>query len=254
MSAIGLVAKNTLRQTVRQRLFVNVIVFGVGLLLLAMVVSNLTFGRSDRVVRSIGLSGVTIAVDLMALFVAVSLIHQDIAEKTLFVMLARPMRRWQYVVGRFVGLFAVLAIALVGFSVVFAGTLIVAKGSLHSQDFVALGMVLPEAAVLSAVGLVLSSFSTPTLGGGIGLGVWLACASVDNIVALTHKADEFTKGVAHVVSIILPNFSRFSFREQAVYALDIDSSLVLGNLGYGVVYASALVVLASIILTRREMV
>ncbi len=254
MSAVALVAKNTLRQTIRQRLFVNVLVFGIGLLLLAMVVSNLTFGSPDRVVRSIGLSGVAIAVDLMALFVAVGLIHQDISEKTLFVMLARPMRRWQYVVGRFVGLFSVVAIALVGFSVVFAGTLIVARGTLHSQDLVALGMILPEAAVLSALGLVLSSFSTPTLGGGIGLGIWLACASVDNIVALTHKADALTKTLAYGVSLVLPNFSRFSFREQAVYSLQVDSALVMGNLAYGLIYASALVVLASIILTRREMV
>ena len=84
------VAQNTFRQTLRERLFLNIIIFGVFMILLAMVLANITFGYPDRVVRSIGLSGISIAANLVALLVGVSLIHQEIDRKTLFVVLTRP--------------------------------------------------------------------------------------------------------------------------------------------------------------------
>ena len=86
MNPILVIAGNTLRQTVRQRLFLNIGIFGIGMVLLAMLVGSITYGFPDRVVRSIGLSGVTIAVDLMALLLGVGLIHEEIDRKTLFVV------------------------------------------------------------------------------------------------------------------------------------------------------------------------
>mgnify|MGYP006304184613 CR=1 FL=1 len=56
MTKLWLLATNTIREVVRQKLFLNVLVFGVLMIVFAQVVANLTFGRADRVVRSIGLS------------------------------------------------------------------------------------------------------------------------------------------------------------------------------------------------------
>ena len=123
MNALWMIASNTVRQTVRQRLFYNVALFGVGMVVLAMIVSNITFGFPDRVVRSIGLSGVTFAVDLMALLVGVTLVHQEIDKKTLFVLLTRPLTRWQYVAGRFLGLFLTIVAMTVGLGLAFAAVL-----------------------------------------------------------------------------------------------------------------------------------
>ena len=254
MNSILLVAFNTLRQTVRERLFVNVIVFGMGMVALSVVVSYLTYGYPQRVVRSLGLSGVALAIDLMALLMSVSLVHQEIDRKTLFVLLTRPLTRAQYVVGRFLGLLYALVIVLVGFSLVYALALTSLGGVFRLQDLVALGMCLPEAGILAAFGLVLSCFSTPTLSAGIGLGFWVAAATTDDLVRLTEKADDFTKVVAQGVYFGLPALSRFDFREAAVYV----DAIALADVGfvvlYGVFWAIALVMLAGLVLARREMV
>ena len=171
MSSIWMIATNTVRQTVRQRLFYNVLLFGVGLVLLAMVVSGITFGYADRVVRSIGLSGVSIAVCLMALLVGVSLVHQEIDRKTLFVLLTRPLDRWQYVLGRFVGLFLTISGMTVGLSIIFSIVLLATpRGALGSADAVALAMAVVEGCVIGSVALAISCFSTPTIGTGMGWG------------------------------------------------------------------------------------
>lgn len=254
MTQIYIIALNTLRQTVRQRLFFNVAVFGVGMLLLGMVMGQLTFGMPDRVVRSIGLSGVSISLDLLALFIAVGLVHQEIDKKTLFVVLVRPVRRWQYVIGRYLGLVATLALTLIGLGAVFFGALLLSFGRPMTEDLVALAGALPEAAMLAAIGVALSTFSTPTLAGGVGLGIWIASTATDDLLRLTEKADALTKLVAQAAYYVLPNLSRLNFREHAIYKEAFSAAEVTNAILYGGLYSAAIVALASLILSRREMV
>jgi Cu-processing system permease protein len=255
MNAIWVIALNAFRQTMRQRLFYNVAVFGIGMMLLSMVVGNLTFGYPDRVVRSIGLSGVSIALNLVGLLVGVGLIHQEIDKKTLFVVLTRPVRTWQYVLGRYLGLVLTLFVAAAGLSVVFLLTLVSSSGTPAAQDFLALIATIPEAAILGGLGIVLSSFSTPTLSAGIGIGMWIACSALDDFVRLAEKAQaQSTATIARVVSYILPNLSRFNFREVAIYQSAPPFNEFFFALAYGGLYALALVALASAILSRREMI
>jgi ABC-type transport system involved in multi-copper enzyme maturation permease subunit len=248
------IAVHTLREAIRRRVFLNIAVFGVGMVLLSMVVAQITFGETGRVVRSIGLSGVTLAIDLMALLLAISSIHEEIDRKTLFVVLARPLTRWQYVLGRYVGLCLTLLLALAGFSVVFVVTLTFVNASPTMSDAAALLAVFPEAAILAGFGMVLSTITTPMLGAGMGLGFWAAAASTDDLVGLTKKAAPEIQELARVVYYVLPSFSRLNFRDQAVYEQPVSMADLSAALSYGAVYAGCLVALASFSLTRKEMI
>lgn len=254
MSAILLIAKNTLRQTVRQKLFYNIAIFGVGMLLLAMVMGRVTFGHPDRVVRSIGLSGVSLALNVIALLLSVSLIHQEIEQKTVFVVLTRPLQRWHYVFGRYLGLLYALSLALLGLSLVFVATLYAAGGRFGESDVLVLLAALPEAAMLGGVGLILSAFSTPTLSAGLALGVWVISASIDDLLRLTVGADSATRVLVQTAHTVLPALARLNFREEAIYGIAVQSSEYWGAMLYSGIYIAALVALASLIFTRREMV
>ena len=254
MSKIWIIAWNTVRQSIRQRLFLNVVVFGIGMVLLSMVVANITFGESTRVVRSLGLSGVTFAIDLMALLLGISLVYHEIDKKTLFVILVRPLSRWQYLLGRYVGLMLTLILALASFSVVFFLILMTVRGSPTSMDVYSILALIPEAAILGGFGILLSTFSTPMLSAGMGLGFWAAAASTDDLIGLTQKADAATKLVMKVLYYILPNLARLNFRDQAVYQEPVAAADFFLSCGYGTLYAAALVALACVVLTRREMV
>ncbi|MCK6552766.1 ABC transporter permease subunit [Myxococcota bacterium] len=253
MTAIRVIAANTFRQTVRQRLFYNIAIFGVGMLLFSMVLGQVTFGYPDRVVRSIGLSGVNVALNLIALFISVSLIHQEIDTKTLFVVLTRPVHRWQYVVGRYLGLVLTLALTLLGLAIVFVITLVLARGTPQTQDVLAVAAALPEAAILAGIGTVLSTYSTPTLSGGLGLGLWIASTATDDLLRLTEKAEPLTRIVARGAYYLLPSLSRLDFRDFAVYQTPIELADWLAAVSYGALYSVVLVALASAILQRREM-
>ncbi|MEL6186147.1 MAG: ABC transporter permease subunit, partial [Myxococcota bacterium] len=173
--------------------------------------------------------------------------------KTLFVVLTRPVSRAQYVLGRYLGLVAALAGVVLGFSLVFFLMLGYVLAAPTSLDVLALAMAFVEAAVLAAFAMVLSSFSTPSLAAGIGLGFWIAAASTDDLVNLTAKADGPTRFLAGTISYLLPAFARFNFRDAAVHGLAVDPGAVLQTFLYGGLYAAAFVALASLILGRREM-
>ncbi|MBI2375460.1 MAG: ABC-2 transporter permease [Deltaproteobacteria bacterium] len=254
MNAMLVVARNTFRQTVREKIFYNVLFFGIGLTVLAVVVGQISFGFPDRVVRNVGLSGVSAAMDLVALLLGVGLVHQEIDRKTLFVVLTRPIRRSQYVLGRYLGLLGTLTLALVGFSAVFTTALSLSHGSFAANDAVALSMCLPEAAVIAAIGLVLSCFSTPGVGAGMGLGIWLASATTDDLVRLTERSPEAARMAAKAVYYALPSLARFNFREAATYALPVSFTDVAFSTAYAVTYVAALVALAGVVLSRRQMV
>ncbi len=253
MKVIYLIAINSFRQTLRERLFYNVILFGVGLLMLALVVSDLTFGFPDRVVRSIGHSAIVLAMDLMALLLGVTAVYQEIDRKSLFVLLTRPLSRAQYVSGKFIGLMGALALVLVGLVVIFVLVLTVVRGHVTGADILAFGAALVEASILAGVGLVLSAFTTPTLGAGMGLGAWIAMASTDNMVELTRDQPVLGE-VSKWISWILPSLARLDFREAAVHQFSISASGYGLALAYGATQALLLVGLAAFILERREMV
>ena len=253
MKTIYLIASNTVREVVRQRIFANITIFGVVMLVFALAVSNITFGFPDRVVRSVGLAGASIATSLMSLLLAVGIIHREIDRQTLFVVLTRPVARWQYATGRYLGLVAVLLGVVLGFAGVFTLMLGVVGGSPSWADGITFGMCYVEAAVLAGFGLVLSSFSTPTLSAGIGLGFWLACLGVDDLLHLSEKASPVIRGLSVCIVYALPSFSRFNFREAAVYGDDVALGTLMWSAGYGLLYAVGFVLLAGAVLERREL-
>ncbi len=248
------IASNTLREVIRQRLFVNLAVFGAALLLLAVVVSNITYGFPDRVVRSIGLGATSVVTNMLSLLVGISLIHQEIDRKSLFVILTRPVGRGTYVHGRFLGLVAVVWAALLGFALLFLLSLVMVGGHVQPSDALALFMVGVEATVLGAFALLLSSFSTPMVAAGIGLGFWIACASVDDLVSLTRGDDMLPQLLATVLAWVLPNFARFNFREAAVYQDPASFGLVAWTLGYALLFIIALQLATIAVMRRREMI
>jgi Cu-processing system permease protein len=253
LSLVYHLGRGTFRHTVRQRLFLNVVVFGFGMVGLSIVVGNITFGFTDRVVRSIGLGGISLALTLMAILVSIGLVHEEIEKKTLFVILTKPLRRWNYVVGRYAGLLGCLAVALIGFTLALAVALWMVNGMISSGDLVALFGAYVEAAVLGAFGLTLSTFSTPTLSAGIALGFWMAASTSTALVRLTLNAEGYVHQLAQAIHWLLPNLSALNFREAAAYADPIAVDLVAKSCVAGAAHAVFWLAIACIVLGRREM-
>jgi ABC-type transport system involved in multi-copper enzyme maturation permease subunit len=94
----------TVREALRQKLAVNLLVFAVALVSASFVISQLTFGEQYRVIVNIALSSMEIFGTLIAVFLGANLVAGDVQRRTVYAIVAKPVSRAQYVAGRYLGL------------------------------------------------------------------------------------------------------------------------------------------------------
>ena len=95
---------NTFREAVRDRVLYGVLGFGTAVLLFTLALAELSLEERERVVIDIGLASISIFSVLVAIFLGSSLLYKEIERKTLYVILPRPIRRWEFLVGKYLGI------------------------------------------------------------------------------------------------------------------------------------------------------
>ena len=113
LRASWIIAGNTVRELVRSKLLHNLIFFAVLLIASSMFVAQLTIGQWDRVILDMGLAAIELSGVLVAVLIGVGLVAGEIERRTVFPTLARPLSRGAFLLGRFLGLFAMMAVSVV---------------------------------------------------------------------------------------------------------------------------------------------
>jgi len=307
MTRVWAIVLNTFREAVRDRILHGVIGLACGVLIFTLALGQLSLDQEQRVVEDIGLAATSFFSVVVAIFLGSSLLYKEIERKTLYVILPKPIRRWQFLVGKFGGivltalvfillmggiLLLVMALqrgasaALVGgvvfglpillaalwkklpdptaatlpFALVFVGAALAIAGSVQVDVMLiarSLLLDLGEVAVLSAVALFFSSFSTPFLTGGFTFGIWLVGRSAQSMAEMRSEllADE-VKTVLHGLARVVPNFDLFVPDRATLVATEAGGPwlYVAETMGYGALYCTALLVLASAVFARRDFV
>src|SRR5215469_7067851 len=106
----GVVAVNTFREAVRDRVLYNLIFFALLMIGSAILVGQISIGIERMVIVNLGLSAISLIGLVMAIFIGVSLVSKEIEKRTLYSLLAKPIRRWEFLVGKYAGLLLTLAV------------------------------------------------------------------------------------------------------------------------------------------------
>ena len=116
MDRIWAIALNTFREAVRDRVLYGVVGFGALVQLFALALGELALNEQARVVRDVGIATVSLFSVIAAVFLGSSLLYKEIERKTLYVILPKPIRRDQFLLGKYVGIVLTVAvfIALMG--------------------------------------------------------------------------------------------------------------------------------------------
>ena len=97
MSSVpGIVAVNTFREAVRDRVLYNLIVFALMMIGASVLVGEISIGISRLVIINLGLSAISIFGLVMAVFIGVGLVYKEMEKRTLYSLLAKPVRRWEF--------------------------------------------------------------------------------------------------------------------------------------------------------------
>lgn len=104
LAKIGAIALNTFKEAVRNRVLYVLLFFAILILLGAWVASTLAIFGQDKIMRDLGVAAINVVAVLIAIFVGLNLVYNDLDKKTIYTIISKPISRWQFLVGKYFGL------------------------------------------------------------------------------------------------------------------------------------------------------
>jgi len=248
-----LIAHNTFREAMRDRLMAGVLVAGALMMLITQAISPLALGEARRLTVDLGLSSISLLGLLVILLVGTSLVAKEIERRTIFNLLSRPIARGVYLVGKWAGLSGALWATTTLLTMALCAVLMVrGYGSdvpavLQAGFFSAL-----ELSVVTAIAVLFSALSTPVLSALYTLGVWLVGQWTYDLRGFADRFPAGLKGLIRMVADLAPNLPLFNLRTLAAEGRVAPALHVLTAVGYAALYVACALALASAALERRE--
>jgi ABC-type transport system involved in multi-copper enzyme maturation permease subunit len=254
MRAILSVAATTFKESIRNRTILGILILAIGFIISALLLAELALDQRIRVILDWGLFCVSAFGVLLAILLGVSLVQKEVRRKNLYVILSRPIRRWQYVLGKYLGLGLTLAIE-VGALTLALILLLLFEG--HTPDLLlakSLYLILVEVLLVAAIAVFFASFSSPYLSGFFTLGMFAVGRSLPALAHLSEKVDsQATHFLLKGLFFLLPDLADFNMNARVIHNLEIDFFEV-GLLSlYGLSYLTIILVLAAWSFSRRDL-
>ena len=267
MRPLVIIALNAFRESVRDKILYNLVFFALGLILFSILLGNWSVFAKENVIKDFTLAVMSLVGLLMAIFVGIGLIQKEIQRKTVMTLLAKPLPRWHFIVGKYLGLLLVLAVNLAVMTLGFFIVLLVIGAAPDKQLLLGIYLIYLEMAVMVAVALLFSSFSTPTLSAFFTLGVYLAGHLAGDILdhfQFIHKfggrlADNpstpaLSEKLIRAIYYLVPNLENFNIRGRVVYHLPLGDHYVLYTSLYGLCFISIYLLIACLWFNKRDFV
>lgn len=254
MRRLWALASNTFREAVRDRVLYSILFFAVGIILLSLALEEITIGDQAKVVRSVAQGSIDVFGSIIAMFLGVSLVWKEIERKTVYTILSKPIPRWMFVLGKYLGLLLTLFVELAFLILVYVGLMLIQQSFPQPVVFLSFGTLFVELGLLCAWATLFSTYSAPMTAAAFTLAVFVIGHLADDIWLYGSQAESpAVQSIAHTLYYALPNFSLFSLRTEAVHQLPIPWERVWPALGYGLAYTSAVLGVAMAVFQRRDL-
>jgi ABC-type transport system involved in multi-copper enzyme maturation permease subunit len=257
MTGVSIVAFNTFREAVRDRVLYNLVFFAFLMMAAALLVGQISIGIEEIVVVNLGLSAISLIGLLIAIFIGVGLVSKEMDKRTLYALLAKPVRRWEFLLGKFAGLVLTLTVNTAAMAAGLFCVLLYVRHSLRRADLVilvAVYFILLKLALVVALAMLFSCFTTSFLSILFTAGLYVAGLFVHQMRTL--RTDLISPGLGALMrwlSYVLPNFENFDVMGAAAYGRAIPAALVLQNTIYTALYCAIVMVVAAAIFSRRDL-
>lgn len=253
LNRVAVLAQNTLREAVRNRLLYNLLFFALLMIASSVVLAEMHLGYRDRIYRDVGLAAISFFGALIAIFVGINLVNREIAQKTVYTVLAKPVRRWEFLAGKYAGLAALLAIQVAAMTLCFLGVLWLQHAEITPGIFQAIGLIYAELALVTALALFFSTFTGSYLAGMFTVAFWIVGHLLVDLRAFgEHSEIAGLRSLTETLYWALPNLDRLDLKAEAAAGLTLDAGRVLGASAYAACYSLGLLLAATFVFRRRD--
>jgi len=264
--AVGWIAVNVFRESVRDKVLYNLVLFAVMLMGASYLIGQLTAGQDVKIIKDLGLAATSVFGLFIAVFIGIGLVSKEVERRSIYNLISKPVDRYQVLLGKYAGLVltlvvnvAVMAAAL--YAVLYYMSWGISPEVQKAWDAKALdwhlleavALVFVELMVVTAIAVCFSTFSTPILSAAFTFGLVVAghfstdLRNFDQVVE-SPAAARFARGVYWA----LPNLSQFDVKADVVHGQAVPLGYLVMTTGYALLYIAALLVVSTFVFSRRD--
>ncbi len=248
------IATNVFREVIRDRVLYLLVLFGLVMAAASRLLPEVSSVAAEKILVDLGLAAIAILGVGVAVFVGTGLINKEIEKRTVLVLLAKPMGRGEFIVGKHLGLSAVLAVLVGAMGLIFFALMALSRITVPMGTIgVALGFELLQLVLLTAIALTFGVATSSLLATMLSLGLYLIGNLSPDLVKLAKLTqNESLQQVIHSLYLVLPDFSRLNLRNEAVYGVLPPLPELLTSGLYGLLYTGLCLGMATVLFSRRE--
>ncbi len=267
MGKVLTIGLNTFREAIRNKILYSLLFFALVVIVSSLAFGALTVREEARLTTDLGLGGMSLFSIIIAIFVGVNLVYKELERKTIYSLIPKPVHRYQFVLGKYIGMLITLGVLVVVMSAVLFVVVAIQGEVLKPALLKMTALIFLEVTVVTAIAVLFSSFSTPFLSGLFTLGIFLVGRSVPDIQALASRLREPEQGNAALAAIldgvtrVLPNLRLFFVTGSenggayaSVHSTFPDWSYVAVAAGYAGLYSALTLLLAMVLFSRRDFI
>lgn len=252
MSSILLVAKNTFKEAIRDKILYGILAFSLLFILATIFLGSLSLGEDIKVIKDLGLACIYIFSILITIFISAQAIYKEIEKKTIYIILSKPVKTFEFVIGKFLGLLSSIIISMIIMQAVYLIVILTKGGGFDYFSFISLLLQIFEVGIFVALAILFSSISTPFASMLYSTILLYAGHSLSSVLKYSEKASESFKYIIYPFYYLLPNLEKFNIRNSIVYEKIPGGGEIILSIIYGIFYIGALLYLANLALKKQD--
>ena len=266
MRVTGAIAINVFRESVRDKVLYNLVLFAMLLTASSYLIGQLTAGQDVKIIKDLGLSATSVFGLFIAVFIGIGLVSKEVERRSIYSLLAKPITRAQLVVGKYCGLVLTLAVNIAAMALALYVVLAYMSWGVAPEvrsvwDAPALDpaivkvvlLILVELMLVTALALFFSTFSSPMLSAALTFGLYIVGHFSGDLRNFQQVVDSpATARVARGLYWVLPNLSQFDIKSDVVHGIHVPLGYLAMVSAYAALYIAILLAISAQVFSRRD--
>ncbi len=252
---IRAIALNTFKEAIRDRVLYLLLFFAAVCIIFSRILALLTVGDRVKIIKDVGLASLSLFGALMAILMGVGLVFKEIDKKTIYTLLVKPIRRYEFLLGKYLGLVLTLLVMLLAMSLIYLAVIFLHTFKIEWKMLIAIIFIFEELCLVTSVALLFSCFSTPILSSIFSLSFYLIGHFSWGLETLIKKVKPGAgKTLAQLLYHFVPDLENFNFKMEVVQNLPIPPKIFVFSTLYGIFYTIFILALALLVFRKRDFI
>lgn len=252
MSNLLNVAYYSFKDLVKSKVLFNVFFIGIALLIVSFVASELTFGVPQRIALDFGLGTLSLSTVAISILMGSSLVANEIDQRTIFMILSKPIYRFEFLLGKILGISGILFSNIFLLSFIVISFYLFLGGEFYNSILWILAFIFFEGLICLLLVLNFSLITNKTLAIIYSFSLFVAGHSVNDSLIERFKDNSVIHGVLENYHYIFPNFYRINFKDFVIYGEPLETEFLISSLSYSIFYSFALICLSCWLLQNKN--